>query len=55
MKHWTKLVEEYEELEEKELSASFKKRKKPKLNHNEAKQIKEQKKNGVKYPKKRKR
>lgn len=52
--HWTKLIEEFEELEEKELVKSVKHRK-PKLNHKKATQLKENKKNGIKYPKKAKR
>ena len=49
--HWTKYVEEFEDLEEKEYVKSFK-NKKPKLNHTQAKKIKETKKNGTQHPKK---
>ena len=52
--HWTKFAEQFEELEYDEYSDSIKNRKK-KLNHKKAKQLQEIKKNGTKYPKKRKR
>jgi len=49
--HWSKYVEEFEDLEEKEYVKSFKNKKK-KLNHTQAKKMKETKKNDMQYPKK---
>ena len=48
---WEKYIEEYEDLEEREYKQSFKHKKK-KLDHSQAKKIKETKKNGTQYPKK---
>ena len=52
--HWTKYLEEYEYEDDREHVRS-RKHKKRKLDHQQAKQMKEAKKNGTKYPKKRKR
>ena len=52
--HWTKMVEDWEHEDSREYVKS-RKHKKQKLNHKQAKQMKEAKKNGTKYPKKRKR
>jgi hypothetical protein len=52
--HWTKYVEDWEHEDERTYVKSVK-NKKQKLNHKQAKQLKEAKKNGTKYPKKHKR
>ena len=49
--HWQKYVEEYEELEERELRKAYKSKPK-KLDHKQEQKLKETKKNGVQYPKK---
>ena len=51
--HWTKYVEDWEHEDERTYVKSVK-NKKQKLNHKQAKQLKEAKKNGTKYPKKHK-
>ena len=53
-KHWTQYVEDIEYEEERTFTKE-KKNKKQKLDHEQAKQAKEAKRNGTKYPKKRKR
>ena len=53
-KHWTTMVEEWEHQDDVEYVKS-RKTKKQRLNHKQAKQMKELKKNGLKYPKKQKR
>ena len=50
-KHWENYAEEWEEKYEKRPRRQTKK----KLDHEQAKQMKETKRNGTKYPKKRKR
>ena len=52
--HWTKMIEDWEHEDNREYVKS-RKQKKKKLDHDQAKQMKETKRNGVKYPKKRKR
>jgi len=52
--HWTKYLEDFEHEDDREY-VKLRKHKKQKLDHKQAKQMKETKRNGVKYPKKRKR
>ena len=52
--HWSRYIEDFENEDNRDYVRSKKHRKK-KLNHKQEKQMKEAKRNGTKYPKKRKR
>jgi len=52
--HWTKTIEAWEHDDDR-MHVKSKKNKKKKLDHKQAKQLKEAKRNGTKYPKKSKR
>jgi hypothetical protein len=53
--NWKSYVEEFEDLEEREMRKAYKNRSSKKLDHEQEKKLKEKKKNEVQYPKKSKR